>query len=230
MRLHAPLPDRSPLTYGAARAGGALLAGAAGVLGRLRRPAKPLHPRGEVWSACLTRHGRSEPPTGVPWLDDPGTDTAVVRLSAALGLPRPWPDVRGLALRVLDGPAAADGLPADLLLATTGSGRISRFLLAPASRTTGHTFTTLLPYRGPQGAVEVSAQASGERRFGLCHATLAGPWQPFATLDLKERLSEEPTFDPLRHLVPGLSQFGWVRLLRDPAYRAARRIRSSRPV
>ena len=47
--------------------------------------------RGTTWSAVLERRGGSV--TGAPWLDEPGTDPAVVRRSAAVGFPEGWPDL-----------------------------------------------------------------------------------------------------------------------------------------
>src|SRR6476661_10111092 len=107
--------DTDPLVDAPARAGGAALAGATRVLSALRRPAKPLHPLGTVLTGVLRRHGGAEP-SGVPWLDETGEDAVLVRLSRAVGLPAPLPDIFGLALRM----STADGRPADLLLATTG--------------------------------------------------------------------------------------------------------------
>ena len=79
--------------------GGAALGGVFRVVAAVRPTAKPLHPRGTVRRGRLHRHG-AEPPTGVAFLDVAATDEVLVRESRATGLPRPLPDVQGLALRV----------------------------------------------------------------------------------------------------------------------------------
>src|SRR3546814_19693116 len=108
---------------------------------------------------------------GVPWLDESGIDQALVRLSAAVGLPDGWPDFKGIAIRT----SVPDG-QADLLLATTGAGAMTRFMLAPARSATGNVHTRLLPYRGPDGPVMQDAVPADEGRFTLPRATLTGPW------------------------------------------------------
>jgi len=93
-------------------------------------------PAGVVW-AVAGRRGEAhvavagtagEGGTGAAWLDDAGEDDVVVRLSRAVGLPPPAPDVFGLALRV----PTAGGRYGDLLFASTGLGRLTRFTLTPA--------------------------------------------------------------------------------------------------
>src|SRR4051794_32427081 len=107
------------------RAAGRLAGLVLGALARLRR-GKPMHPRGAVFSALLERHGNEAAnPVGVPWLDLPATEAAVVRLSRGAGLPAPLPDLLGLAIRI---PAAR--APIDLLLSTTGRGPLARLLPA----------------------------------------------------------------------------------------------------
>src|SRR5437763_503325 len=94
----------------AARAGGAALAAATALGGRLRRARKPLHPRGVHLQGTLVRLGSDGLESWqVPWLDEPGGVPAHVRLSRGLGVPPPWPDFLGLAIR------AEEPTPADLL-------------------------------------------------------------------------------------------------------------------
>jgi hypothetical protein len=64
------------------------------------RHGKPIHPRGVVARAVVKRMGSMHGRWGVPWLDEPGTDVGIVRLSRAAGFPAPVPDVLGLALRL----------------------------------------------------------------------------------------------------------------------------------
>jgi hypothetical protein len=97
------------------------LGGAFFLLGKARGR-KALHPRGEVFHGLIDRHG-SVGRTGVPWLDEAGTDDVAVRFSRSLGLPAPHPDILGLALRV----PVMPGQFGDVLLATTGTGFLGRY-------------------------------------------------------------------------------------------------------
>ena len=205
------------LTRTASSMGGGVLAAATGGLATLRRARKPLHPTGEVLAARVFRRG-SEEPTGVAWLDEPGEDDAVVRLSRAIGLARPLPDIHGLALRVQAG--GADG---DLLFATTGRGPVSRFVLLPSRGPRTQPMTTLLPYRTESGPVLLGAEPVGVEAFELSWARPTGEWHPFGCLRLStRRLDEEISFDPVEHQLPGLDQYPSVQRLREPAYATAR--------
>jgi hypothetical protein len=208
----------SPIDLLARTAGGALSAGAT-ALGAARGRTKPLHPDGDLRRATVTRIGAAAR-TGVPWIDEAGTDEALVRLSRGIGLPDLLPDVHGLAIRV-----QPDGTPADLLLANTGLGRLTRYLLTPTRSSTGGPLTTLLPYRSPRGALLLAARPQSEVRFELLWAGAVGPWVTFGSLDLGEPLGDDTriSFDPVVNLLPGLRQYGWAKRLREPAYWAARR-------
>lgn len=218
---HAPL---RPLRA-AASGGGAVLSAATGAIAAVRRAAKPLHPRGEVCTGRLLRHGRLDDtePTWVPWLDEAGEDDVLVRRSRAVGLPAGWPDVHGLAVRVPTGEASY----ADLLLASTGAGRVTRFLLTASSSPTGRPMTTLLPYRSPGGPLLLLAQAVDDgSTWELAHATGRGPWRPFGELLLGEQVGDPlVSFDPLANRLPGLEQYPAVVRLREPAYARARSTR-----
>ena len=201
-----------------AAGGGSVLSGAARLLAA-RPAARPLHPKGTVVLAQLRRHG-ANPPTGVPWLDDHGVDQVLVRRSRAIGLPGALPDVHGLSLRV---PLGADRY-GDLLFAMTGLGPIGRFVLTGSRSGTGRPFTTLLPYATPTEPILLAAVPRDEDRFELACARSTGSWRPFADLVLSAEEGPDPliSFDPLLNPVPGLDNYGWVRRLREPAYRAAR--------
>ena len=205
----------------AARPMGLALAAATRAVSVLRPAPKPLHPRGSLHEARIHRHG-SDPRTGVPWLDEPGEDEVVVRLSRAIGLPAGWPDIHGLALRLV-----ADGVPGDLLFASTGRGRAGRFLLTLGRRPEDRPMTTLLPYRTEPGPVLLGAFATAPGTYELCWARGAGPWHHFGALELAERARPgEISFDPVRHRVGGLEPYPALTLLREPAYRSARRSRA----
>lgn len=205
----------------AADAGGKVLSTAAGALAALRPAAKPLHPEGDVRTGRLERHGRG-PRSGVPWLDEPGEERVEVRLSRAIGLPDGLPDIHGLALRL-----HGDDGPADVLLASTGTGRVTRHVLTASRRPDGRPLTTLLPYATDRGPVVLAAESAGADEYRLSWSHPARPWHEFATLYLDASSDARVEFDPVLHQVPGLRQYAWVRRLREPAYRTARRSRRS---
>ncbi len=190
----------------------------------VRPAAKPLHPRGSVVRGTLHRFGDG-PRSGAAWLDQAGADDVLVRQSRAVGLPAPAPDIFGLAVRVpIDGDRHGD-----LLFASTGLGRLTRFTLTSARSPYRRPMTTLLPYRTPAGAVMLSAVFHSEVKVEIAWALASGAWNPFAEI----RLDADPlveadlpvSFDPITHGLPGLETYDWVRRLREPAYTTARRSR-----
>ncbi len=206
----------------ASSSGGQVLRAATGLVA-VRPAAKPLHPRGSQLTGTLRRFGGAER-TGVAFLDDAGQDQVLVRSSRAVGLPSPAPDIFGLALRVPIG----DERHGDLLFATTGLGRLTRFTLTPARSASSRPMTTLLPYRTPAGPVVLSALLD-DGEVTLAWAIGAGGWHRFAALSLDETPvgdgDARPSFDPIRNTLPGLENYPWVRRLREPSYLAARRSR-----
>jgi hypothetical protein len=210
----------------AATAGGRTLAAATGVLAALRPAGKPLHPEGVVTDGVLHRFG-AEVASGAAWLDGVGEDHVRMRRSRAVGLPAPAPDIFGLALRA---PLPGGGY-GDLLFASTGLGRLTRFTLTPARTPYTRPLTTLLPYRTPSGPVLLSAVHRAEDSLDLAWAAGTGRWRRFASLRLGQdpALSEDApvSFDPVRNPLPGLDVYDWVSRLREPSYGTARRSRSS---
>src|SRR5215218_5221405 len=176
-----------------------------------------MHPRGAVFDGVLDRQG-ARPETGVAWLDDAGSEPAVVRISRGAGLPAPLPDLLGLAVRLPPGPE-----PVDLLLTTTGRGPLGRLLPVPR-RDAGAVYSSIMAYRSDAGPVRIAALpqqddvpsdprplAAAVSRTGLTF-TLAvalglGTWRPFARLALlapAEPLDPDVRFDPVAHPPPGL--------------------------
>jgi hypothetical protein len=221
------MPDRSLISpTGLA---GSVLGGVFGTLAGLRG-GKPLHPYGVVYDAVVRRDGSSLR-WGARWLDEPGTDHGQVRLSRAIGLPEPAPDILGLAL-TFTGPL---GNRCDLLLATTGMLPGTRFVLLPRLDPRTSSYGSLLPYRTARGLTLIGATPTvppavpaGVAGFRLLAAGLFEPWHQFGVLELTERpsgLTDEPLrFDPITYPLPGLR---WPRPLielREPAYAAARRV------
>lgn len=207
-------------------AAGAVLGEVFGAAARLRQ-GKPLHPHGTVYRAVLRRTGSPER-WGAEWLDTPGEDLGLVRVSRAIGLPQPLPDVLGLALTF----SGAVGDRHDLLLATTGLRSGARFLLLPGRNPFAVAYSSLLPYRAPRGLVLLAAvpvaKASDSDKFRMLAAAPTGRWQEFATLELTARSGAAPDqpirFDPMRYVLPGLAWPPALARLREPAYAAARQV------
>lgn len=219
-------PSVSALGRRGAEVGGGLLAAVIAPLGKLR-DAKPLHPRGAVHAATLDITDPA-PSLGVALFSELGPTDCLVRVSRAVGLPPPWPDIGGIAVRLR--PQAPEGSRCDLLFAGTGSGRVTRWLLAVRREPVGGTLTTLLPMRSVAGAVQFVLEPDdvGQAttyRLGWAHP--GDPWQPLGRLVLGaevEPVADPPLrFDPIVNPVEGLENYPSVRRLREPAYRLARK-------
>lgn len=206
--------------WAAAAAGGWTLGAVLGAAGRVRH-GKPLHPRGGVYSGTLTVHGGRR--WAVPALDEPRETLCLVRESRAMGLPAPLPDIHGIALRV----ELPEG-PADLLFATTGVGRLGRYVLQ-LRRHERHPMTTLMPLRTAAGALQLRLDPAGPQEWRVSGASPADRrWEPVGQLVREARpVAPDPDppirFDPVRNIPDGTSTYRWIRLLRDPAYVLARR-------
>lgn len=214
-RSSAPRGRRREHRLRLARLVGQLLGRVLGALGTVRRD-KPLHPRGRTMAGRLTTWGGPRP-WGTPFLDEPGTTPCLVRLSRAAGFPRGWPDIDGVAVRLTD-----DG--ADLLFATTGTGRVSRFVLVPRRRPDA-PMTTLLPLRSSRGPLVLRLTPEGKTSWLLSAASARGRWEPRGRLVLADDDARDAPvrFDPVHRVPRGLAQLPWVAAVRDPAYVLARR-------
>ena len=106
--------------------------------------------------------------TGVAWLDEAGTDHVAVRFSRSLDLPAPRPDILGMALRI----ATQPGQFGDVLLATTGTGLLGRYVLLPTCRYGLRAYTSLFPYRTLAGPLLLAAipTAGSPRQYELAYA------------------------------------------------------------
>lgn len=212
-----------------ARLVGRILGVAFFVVGTLRtRRRKALHPHGAVRPGLVLRQG-SPTRTGVGWVDKPGQDRVLVRLSRATGFPSFLPDILGLAVKV-PGEWSGEG---DLLLATTGTGALGRFIVRPRRRL-GSPYSSVMPYRTPAGPLLLAALplAQDGSRFTLAWASPVGAWSPFAVLEVQAGWDEAPdqplSFDPVLREVPGLHSYHWMAQLRRFAYAGSRRARGAR--
>jgi hypothetical protein len=209
---------------GAAALTGKAMETAFAVAARVRPAAKPVHPKGALYAVTIERSGLADE-TGVPWIDEPGRSAGLARISKAIGTPGPLPDVYGLALRL----PLEDGAQADILFATTGLGRLTRFVLLPAVGAEQRSYSTLLPYRTEAGPLLLAARPvdADSGSYDLSCASPGGRWRSFATMTLNGTASEaSPSFDPVLNQLPGLEYYDWAARVREGAYSAARRSRT----
>ena len=222
-------PRRVSLREAASAAGGLALGATFATVARLRR-GRPLHPQGASYTAQITISGVAD--SGVPWLDDPGTHEATLRVSRGAGLPLALPDVYGVAIRIM---GLAEG-PADLLFASTGDSPLGRFVFVPRTAIEHGPMTTLLPVRSDRGPLVLrltpadrapDAELALPTPMLLSYALGTGDWWPAGEVRVTHRLGLEAELerhDPVAHPLPGIAQYPVVRLLRGPAYRAARSV------
>ncbi len=223
-----PAPPRMPSPP--ARAAGLALAAGLGLVA-LATGRKPLHAVGRTWAADL-RIDAPKSDLGVPLLRDRGVHPCIVRVSRAVGTPDGWWDIGGLALRLPD--AGTLGRPADLLFATTGTGRLTRHLLRPVRRAAGQALTTLLPVRAGGHTMALLARPVDDepepQEFELAVAVDRGRWEVVGLLQLRqERFDAALRFDPIVDELEGTTAPPWVVALREPAYRWARRLARRAP-
>jgi hypothetical protein len=207
------------------------------------RQARAFHPDGVVFEATVEI---DRPPTelaDVPLLGRRGSHPAVVRLSRALGLPRPVPDIHGFAVRLVD--AHGPERHQDFLTVTSLDGPIAHHLLLPTGGFFSLPFSTLLPYRmgdeirlvGASSMTEpvddgeslgqLLATAEDRRvRFELALASLLGSWSPIGVVSLGARVAQEQAerlrFNP-RNTGGNIRPTGPFMGLRESAYRESQR-------
>lgn len=207
---------------------GAALGGVFGAAARVRRT-KPLHPAGQVGTGLL------EVTTPAPWLGVPALATGtsrecLVRWSRSAGFPSPLPDIEGFALRIGD---AGGGAPADLLFASSGDGRVTRYTLRLRRPRRHGPMSTLLPVDGATGPLMFLAEPLDDEdppvQWRLSVAAAGSSWHRFATIRVAWGPDRAVRFDAVEHLLPGTRQYPLVARLREPAYAMARRCAPSRP-
>ena len=189
----------------------------------------------------------ADAPVGSDLIDRPGRHRITVRLSKGAGTRRGRPVVLGLAIRVHRPDRAAD-----LLLSTTGTGRLSRHLPIPrrefdtwygsitSYRTGDHRKVYLAAGPDPGGvplgrtleSVAAAARDDGGRM--LLYARRDGTTAPFARIVFGVPLSQATdaalAFDAIRNSSTDLHPSGTVHSIRALAYRVSQRWCGASPV
>lgn len=216
---HEPAAPGARLASAVATLPGTALALGLGALAAVRRN-KPVHPAGKVGTGSLEITS-PRPELGVPVLATTGAHACVARYSRTVGLPATWPDIDGLALRIEDAGA-------DVLLASTGVGRIGRFVFRARAAHTHGPVTTYLPVSTRTGSLLLRAtpldQADPPTAWELSVAHLGSAWRPVGVLRLTWGADRPVRFDPVANSLPGTRQYPVVTVLREPAYMVARRL------
>jgi hypothetical protein len=196
------------------------------------------HPEGVLAEGTLERV--AAPGEGLP-ID---SGDVIGRVSKGGGLPGALPDVAGVAWRM---PLPAEATPWDVLLASTVRARL---LLAPVTRWSGATFSSLMPFRYEGGVWWVRARLSTdialrglsldlirERinstgvEFDVEQAAGVGDFLPLARLTLHTLAPNlgDVAFDPTVHSHPGVQLLpAWLTGFRRAAYRRSREGRDAK--
>lgn len=214
-------------------------------LGALRG-GRPVHPQGAVYEAELVISGDVGPLAGTELFGRTGSCTALLRFSRSLGLPRPLPDLLGVAVRIPD--AYGPGRHQDLLAVTSIDAPVLHHLFVPARDVQQRPYSSSLRYRAggatflfgvlprpqsprPDGGDELDRLAAAARTgalvFDLAVAGVWGRFRPVAELRLGRRLppeAEAVRFNPF-NCGGGLEPTGFMNRLRDYAYPLSQRVR-----
>lgn len=221
----------------------AATASAFAALTHLRGP-RVFHPHGHAFTATLTLNGANV--VRGAGLRAGLQFSAVARLSRSAGLPPPWPDARGIGLRLFDFPAAGD--VQDLLFVTSASPKVLRRTIVVSGGFLRRMYSTLLSYDfgshrvvlalRPQAAVNrpadvtledlAAAVRAGAAVFTLQAAAPWGSWEDVGVLRLVAPLEpgadEELAFNPW-HSSSTLRPVGLLNALRNAAYRGSQSAR-----
>lgn len=196
------------------------------------------HPAGVLTEGSLERVAPDG--EGLPL----ASSDVIARVSKGIGIPGALPDVIGLAFRI---PAQDSGTPWDILLASAGSGVLSRTLLIrPVRSWTGQNLSSIMPlrYQGRNwwlrarmatdvdgGGVSLASVRERIERsgieFALDQACGTADFRQLARLRLTNVIVPDPgedvSFDPVLHTAPGVELYpGWLAGLRAGAYGRSR--------
>ncbi len=236
---HGPCAPAATPIKAAGYAVGAVLAGVAAV-----RRGKAVHPHGLVFEGELVVGAVSPPLDRAELFANPRRLPAIVRFSRSVGLPRPVPDLLGMAIRVPD--AYGGGRHQDFLMVTSLDAPVLHHVFLPARDAQQRPYSSSLPYQigdrkllvgalpradspRPPGGDELerlrAAAATGELVFDLAVAEIWGRFTPVAELRVTTALPDEA--DALRfnpwNTGGGLEPAGVLNRMRDYAYPLSQR-------
>lgn len=139
------------------------------------------------------------------------TSDAIIRFSRGAGVPQSLPDVLGIAVKLPD--FGGPGRDTDLLMVTSGEGPMMQNVLLPARGYFRHDYSTVLPYRAPNGTEHVllgarpdtgltgradetfqdiaDAVAAARLRFDLTTARIGGKWKKAGSLVVETKLDQD---------------------------------------
>jgi hypothetical protein len=215
----APRPDvPEPVERAAAAFFGALSAA---------RGRRIFHPRGDGFEIEFEVDRPLHRYDGIGLLSQRRTYSGVARLSRAIGIPSPLPDLLGVAFRI-----DADTGPQDFLLISSARAPGLRHLLLPSrAGFSSNSYSSILPYRIGDELRLVGAEPLGPTEYEVRLAPLNGPWEAFARLRLRAALAPEAT-ENLRlnpwNTLPGLKPVGPMNGLRRSSYAGSQRGRGAR--
>ena len=206
------------------------------------RGAKAAHPAGTVYEAVLRVDGGAHVPPGATLLATPAEHRAVVRFSRSVGLPPRLPDLFGIAIRLPD--VHGRGRHQDFLMVSSVDAPVLHHIFIPVMDAQRAPCSCSLPYRTGDRLLLVGAQplagsprpagrtldekleraaATGQLRFALSIASLAGRFAPVGELRVGKRLPDEMNgirFNPW-NTGGGLVPAGALNRLRAYAYPAS---------
>lgn len=200
------------------------------MIGAVRRN-RPIHAVGTVVPGALVIDAPST--IGSALFDTAGETPLIARLSRSASWPVKLPDIMGLALRIPGG--GPDGGAADLLFASTGTGRLTRYILQFHTSATAGPLTTMLPLTGPEGNIVFRLDPETQDHYQLSFSRDSAPWQAIGWVSLQS--PREPAqrssrsagpddarlrFRPVAQPPTGLAVPTWLRAARSPAYGIAR--------
>jgi hypothetical protein len=228
----AAAPWTGPAGYAAAKLAGALTTIAGGrLIGRTGTG---------YWGELAITPGRRR--LRSPLLDQEGVYQVAIRCSRAFGVPDPFPDVLGLAIKILD--AYGTGHHQDLLLCSSGSGPLTRQAPLPATSFLGRHYSSLTPYLlggrpvlfgartapspvrdGGTALAEFDVAASnGALSFDIQTASPIGRWGTAGIVRVGQVMADDEAerlrFNPW-NTGPALLPVGLADALRRPVYQAS---------
>lgn len=216
-------------------------------IGSALRGARLFHPRGRAFRATFRVEG--DPRFAGTVLGAPGRRRAIARFSRGTGFAEPWPDMLGMAVRLLDAGPADGGEGSDqwqdllLLSSLPGVGVRNLIVFRPGYGSTFYSsidrlrlgeHTVVLgaraEFRGEPAALPRLSELAAARdrvEFAYSTAPVTGEWSvPVARLSLGDELGEDEAaslrFSPF-HRAGGIEPVGAVNTLRRLGYAGSQR-------